>query len=228
MTSAPSVCYKVFSTSGDEKLICSVMDWPDVSKIKKTQERFCQLKIIVPTKFLGKTAELIEYRHPSITHLSPYKVLITCEMPFREVMANLYDRIKSATQGYGSMDYRFLDWREADLVKLEILVLGKPEESLSKIVPKESAYQEGKAVVEKLKKVFPPQLFAVPLQARVGGNIIARQTVSAKRKDVIAPLYGGDYTRKRKLLERQKKGKKKLKERGQLKIPQQVFWKMFS
>jgi len=228
MTSAPSVCYKVLSTSGNEELVCSVIDWPDISKIKKIQERFCELKIIVPTKFLGKATELIENRQPSITHLSTDKVLIVCEMPFREVMANLYDRIKGATQGYGSMDYRFLGWKEADLVKLEILVLGRPEESLSKIIPKDSTYQEGKAMTEKLKKVFPPQLFAVPLQARVGGTIIARQTVSAKRKDVIAPLYGGDYTRKKKLLEKQKKGKKKLKGRGQLKIPQEVFWKMFN
>ena len=226
MTSSPSVCYKVFDKRDNEKLVCSTMDWPNLSEIKKIQEEFCELKIIVPTEFLGKAVGIVESRQPSIIHLNPDKVLITCEMPFREVMANLYDRIKSATQGYGSMDYKFLDWRAGQLVKLEILVLGKVEESFSKIVPKNSAYQEGKAAVEKMKKVFPSQLFAVPLQARIGGNIIARQTVRAKRKDVLAPLYGGDYTRKKKLLEKQKKGKKKLKQRGQLKIPQQVFWKM--
>jgi GTP-binding protein LepA len=226
MTSSPSVCYKVLDFSKKERLICSVMDWPDQSTINKVYEQFCELKIIVPIKFLGKAVELVEHRHPGITHLSTDKVLITCEMPFREIMANLYDKIKSTTQGFGSMDYKFLDWREADLIKLEILVLGNPENSFSRIIPASDAYQEGKAMVEKLKNVFPSQLFSVPLQARVGGNIIARQTVSARRKDVIAPLYGGDYTRKRKLLEKQKKGKKKLKLRGQLKIPQEVFWKM--
>jgi GTP-binding protein LepA len=226
VTSSPSVCYKVLDSSGEEKIVCSVMDWPEPSKINKIYEQFCELKIIVPITFLGKATELVEHRQPSVIHLSVDKVLITCEMPFREVMANLYDRIKSTTQGFGSMDYKFLDWREADLIKLEILVLGNIENSFSKIVPASDAYQEGKAMVDKLKKVFPSQLFSVPLQARVGGNIIARQTVSARRKDVIAPLYGGDYTRKRKLLEKQKKGKKKLKLRGQLKIPQDVFWKM--
>ncbi len=227
LTSSPSVCYKVFNNSGEGRIICSTMDWPESSEIKKTQEQFCQLKIIAPTRFLGKATELVEGRQPSIIHLSATQVLITCEMPLREVMANLYDRIKSATQGYGSMDYKFLDWKDAELVKLEILVLGKAEESLSKIIAKDSAYREGKAIVEKMKKVFPAQLFAVPLQARVGGNIIARQTVRAKRKDVLAPLYGGDYTRKKKLLEKQKKGKKKLEQRGQFKIPQEVFWKIF-
>ncbi|MEA3453156.1 MAG: translation elongation factor 4 [Patescibacteria group bacterium] len=226
MTTSPSVCYRVLDSSGEERLICSVMDWPEPSKIKKIYEQFCELKVIVPIRFLGKATELVEHRQPNITHLSTDKALIICEMPFREIMANLYDKIKSNTQGFGSMDYKFLDWREADLIKLEILVLGNPENSLSRIVPSGSAYQEGKAMVEKLKKVFPSQLFSVPLQARVNGSIIARQTVSAKRKDVIASLYGGDYTRKRKLLEQQKKGKKKLKSRGQLKIPQEVFWKM--
>jgi len=226
MTTSPSVCYKVSDFSGKERIICSVMDWPEPSKISKIFEQFSELKIIVPIKFLGKATELVQHRQPNITHLSTHKVLITCEMPFREIIANLYDKIKSNTQGFGSMDYKFLDWREADLIKLEILVLGNPENSLSRIVPASDAYQEGKATVEKLKKVFPSQLFSVPLQARVGGTIIARQTVSAKRKDVIASLYGGDYTRKRKLLEQQKKGKKKLKSKGQLKIPQEVFWKM--
>ena len=227
MTSAPSICYQIIDSNDKRETICSVMDWPDPSKIKQTFEQYCQMRIVSPVKFLGKVLELLEGMAPEVNHLSLDKVLVKCDMPFREVMANFYDRLKSSTQGYASMDYTFLDWREADLVKLEILIAGKREEAFSTIVLKQNAYKQGKAMVEKLKRIFPSQLFSVPLQASVGGNIIARQTVSARRKDVIAPLYGGDYSRKRKLLEKQKKGKKKLKQRGQLKIPQQVFWKMF-
>ena len=227
MTSAPSICYQIINTNGQKETICSVIDWTEESKIKQTLEQYCEIRIVSPIKFLGKVLELLEGLKPEIIHISTDKVLIKSEIPFREIMANFYDRLKSSTQGYASMDYRFLDWREADLVKLEIFIAGKREEAFSTIVLKQNAYKQGKAMVEKLKKVFPSQLFSVPLQAVVGGNIVARQTVSAKRKDVIAPLYGGDYSRKRKLLEKQKKGKKKLKSRGQLKIPQQVFWKMF-
>ncbi|MCX6738106.1 MAG: translation elongation factor 4 [Candidatus Parcubacteria bacterium] len=227
MTSAPSVCYLLGFEGGKEEMIYSVMDWPDESRIKNTKEQFCDLKIIIPLKFLGNTLELIEHLQPNIDHLSADKILLTCEIPFRELMANFYDKLKSATQGYGSMDYNFLDWREADLVKLEVLVLGNTEEALSTVVPRNKSFQEGRAMVEKLKAIFPSQLFAVPLQARVGGNIIARETVKARRKDVTAPLYGGDVTRKRKLLEKQKKGKKRRQGRASLKVPQEVLWKMF-
>lgn len=227
MTSAPSVCYLLGFEGGKEEMIYSVMDWPDESRIKNTKEQFCNLKIIIPLKFLGNTLELIEHLQPNIEHLSADKILLTCEIPFRELMANFYDKLKSATQGYGSMDYSFLDWRLADLVKLEVLVLGNIEEALSTVVPRDKSFQEGRAMVEKLKTIFPSQLFAVPLQAKVGGNIIARETVKAKRKDVTAPLYGGDVTRKRKLLEKQKKGKKRRQGRANLKVPQEVLWKMF-
>jgi GTP-binding protein LepA len=227
MTSAPSVCYLLGFEGGKEEMIYSVMDWPDESRIKNTKEQFCNLKIIIPLKFLGNTLELIEHLQPNIEHLSADKILLTCEIPFRELMANFYDKLKSATQGYGSMDYNFLDWRVADLVKLEVLVLGNIEEALSTVVPRDKSFQGGRAMVEKLKTIFPSQLFAVPLQAKVGGNIIARETVKAKRKDVTAPLYGGDVTRKRKLLEKQKKGKKRRQGRATLKVPQEVLWKMF-
>jgi GTP-binding protein LepA len=227
MTSAPSVCYLLGFEDGKEEMIYSVMDWPDESRIKNTKEQFCDLKIIIPLKFLGNTLELIEHLQPNIEHLSADKILLTCEIPFRELMANFYDKLKSATQGYGSMDYNFLDWRQADLVKLEVLILGNPEEALSTVVPRDKSFQEGRAMVEKLKSIFPPQLFPVPLQAKIGGNIIARETVKAKRKDVTAPLYGGDVTRKRKLLEKQKKGKKRRQGRASLRVPQEVLWKMF-
>jgi len=227
ITSAPSVCYRVIDRKGKLNVICSAADWPNGSKIQKTQEQLCELKIIVPQDYLGNALELLENKGPEIRHLSRDKKLLVCKMPFREIMDNFYDRLKSATKGFGSMEYKIISWQDADLVKLEILVLGEPREALSSIVPKDCAYEKAKAILEKFLSVFPPQLFDVPLQARVGGSIISRKTVRARRKDVTGALYGGDYTRKKKLLEQQKKGKKKLKQRAKIKIPQEVFWKLY-
>ena len=145
----------------------------------------------------------------------------------RQILTGFYDRLKGVSQGFASMNYQILDWRPADLEKLEILIAGKKEEAFSRIVSKNEAEKEGRAVVKKLKEFLPPQLFSVPLQAILGGKIIARETLRARGKDVIAPLYGGDYTRKRKLLEKQKKGKKELKEKGKVNIPSRVFLEIF-
>ena len=227
ITSAPSVCYRVIDRKMKMNVICSVADWPDGSKIQKTQEQLCELKVIIPQNCLGNTLVLLENKSPEIRHLSRNKKLLVCKMPFREIMDNFYDKLKSATKGFGSMEYKIISWQDADLIKLEILVLGEPREALSSIVPKDCAYEKAKAILEKLLSVFPPQLFDVPLQARVGGSIISRKTVRARRKDVTGALYGGDYTRKKKLLEQQKKGKKKLKQRAKIKIPQEVFWKLY-
>ncbi|MFC1789536.1 elongation factor 4, partial [Patescibacteria group bacterium] len=147
--------------------------------------------------------------------------------PLREIIVGFYDNLKSVTQGFASMNYEILGYRSGDLVKLEILVSGKKEEAFSKIVRKKDDFIEGKKIVSKLKEVLPPQLFTVSLQAAVSGKIISRATISAKRRDVTASLYGGDYTRKRKLLEKQKKGKKELKLKGEIRIPQKVFLEMF-
>jgi len=150
------------------------------------------------------------------------------EVPLREIVnKNFYDKLKSVSQGFASMNYEIVDWRPGNFVKLDILILGKKEEALSRIVSEKEAEREGRRAVEKLKEVLPPQLFSVPLQAAVGGKVIARETMKALRRDVIAPLYGGDYTRKRKLLEKQKKGKKELKEKGSIRIPPGVFLEMF-
>lgn len=227
MTSAPSVCYKVIDTSNKEQNICSVLDWPDRSKIKKTLEQICELKIIVPKEYLGAVLALLEEKRPRVKSLGLDRNILECQIPFREIMDNFYDKLKSATKGFASMDYRIVSFKEADLVKLEILVAGEAEEAFSTVVLKENARERGKAMVEKLESIFLPQLFDVPLQARVGGDIIARRTVRARRKDVTAGLYGGDYTRKKKVLKRQRRGKKKLKERGEIKMPQEVVWKMF-
>jgi len=147
-------------------------------------------------------------------------------MPFRKLIENFYDKLKTVSQGFASLNFRVGDWEKADLLKLDVLILKKKEPTLSKIVEKTETEKEARGIVEKLKEVFPPQLFSVPIQAVVGGKIIARETVKAKRKDVTAPLYGGDVTRKRKLLEKQKKGKKRLEKEGEIRVPNEVIVKM--
>lgn len=227
ISSSPSVCYMVVDKNNKTIEVCSVIDWPDPSKIEHSQEQYSGLRIIVPVQFLGKALELVEKWSPQVHQLSPEKSIIECKLPFREIMTNFYDKLKSATQGYASMDYHFSHWQKTDLVKLEILIASTPEPALSKIVPEKEAYEEGKQLVEKLEHIFPPQQFSVPLQAAIGGKIIARRTVKARRKDVTGALYGGDYTRKKKLLEKQKKGKKRLLEKGKVRVTQDVIWKVF-
>jgi len=227
ISSAPSVSYKIINGKSEEMEINSVMDWPDPSKINKILEQYSELKIISPIEYLGGVLGMVSEYSPQTEHLSDKKILVKCLIPFREIMSDFYDRLKGITQGYGSMDYKFDSWVESDLVKLEVMVMGEVRESLSMIVPRDRAYAVAKTNLEKLKSVFPTQQFSVPLQAKVGGNIISRQTVGARRKDVTGALYGGDITRKRKLLEKQKKGKKKLAASAKIRIPQSVYWKMF-
>ena len=228
--STPSVIYRLINKSKKEFFVYTSADWPDPAQIEESQELWAKLQILTPTNYLGKILELlegIESHHLKTDYLGQAKAGLTYEVPLREIITkNLYDKLKSVSQGFASMNYEVGDWRRADLVKLDILILGRKEETLSKIVPEKEAHLEGRKIVKKLKEVLPPQLFALPLQAAIGGNIIARETIRAKGKDVLAPLYGGDYTRKRKLLERQKKGKKELKEKGRIKIPSKVFLEM--
>ncbi len=175
---------------------------------------------------MGKILDFFKAKPIKINYLGSEKVVLVYKIPLREVVANLYDKIKNLSQGFASMNYKILDFRESDLVRLEILVAGQKQEAFSKIVPRDRAYLEGKKIVRKLKEILPRQQFSVALQAQVEGKIIARETLSAARKNVTAPLYGGDYSRKKKLLEKQKKGKKKLKEKGALRIPLKVFLDM--
>jgi len=225
--SAPSVVYRVATRKNKEIFIYTSADWPEPSQIVSARELWVKLQILTPLNYLGQVAELmgnIESSYQKTDYLGPKKVELAYETPLREIITkNFYDKLKSTTQGFASMNYQILDWRPAELIKLDILILGKKEEALSRIVPAKEAFQEGKRIVERLKETLPPQLFSVPLQAQVSGKIIARETIKARRRDVIAPLYGGDYTRKRKLLERQKKGKRELKEKGRIKIPPRVF-----
>lgn len=229
--STPSVVYKAVFQDKRELIIHTSADWPESDRVSLTQEIWAKVQILTPLSYLGQVSDLIksmESCYQKTDYLSSEKLKLVYEMPLREIVAkNFYDKLKSATQGFASMDYRILGWRPVKLVKLDILILGKKEEAFSRIVPEKEAYQEGKKAVEKLKEHLPEQLFSVPLQAAVGGKIIARETMRAKRKDVIAPLYGGDYTRKSKLLKKQKKGKKELREKGKIKIPPRVFLELF-
>jgi len=228
--SSPQVSCKIMDPKGREYIIYSASDWPDRNLIKEAQEPWVRLEIITPQKFLGQVLELLEQstnRQIETQYLLSNRLLLIYEIPLREIIVDFYDKLKGATQGFASMNYEVLGYRKADLVKLEILIAGEIKEALSKIVPRKDVFEEGKKIVRKLKEVLPPQLFSVPLQAVLEGKIIARETIKARRKDVIAPLYGGDYTRKRKLLEKQKAGKKKLEKEGKVQIPPEAFFEMF-
>jgi GTP-binding protein LepA len=231
--SSPSVLYKLFTVGGKEILVHTPADWPEEpGSIKETLERYAVLKVFTPITYLGPVMEImgtIEIYDLKTNYISSEKAELSCKTPLREIITkNFYDKLKSVSQGFASMNYETIvgsesEWQKVDLVRLDVLVLGKKEEAFSKIVPAKEAQREGRKMTEKLKEALPPQLFSVPLQAIVGGKVIARETIKARRKDVIAPLYGGDYTRKRKLLEKQKKGKKELKEKGRIKIPPETY-----
>jgi len=228
--STPSVVYKVFDQKDKEALIYSAADWPDQSKIKKTEEPWVSLEVVAPVSQIGKLMEILKSlkgNYLETNYLSAERVIIIFETPLRGIIANLYDKIKTASQGYASMNYKVIGYRPGKLVKMEILVAGRKEEALSRIVSEDEAYFEGKKMVEKLKDVLPPQMFSVALQAVVGGKIIARETIKAYMKDVTGYLYGGDVTRKNKLREKQKKGKKLMKEKGRVNVSTKAFLEVF-
>jgi GTP-binding protein LepA len=228
--SAPSVVYKIIDQKGKESFIYSSSDLPSQNEIKEALEPWVKLEVVTPLNYLGQVSELLKNlkgKYIGTEYLGKERVLLIHEAPLREIIIGFYDNLKGATQGFASMNYEILGYKPADLVKLEVLIAGKKEEAFSKIVDKKEAPAEGRKIVSKLKEILPSQLFSVPLQAVVGGKIIARETIKAKGRDVTAPLYGGDYTRKKKLLERQKKGKKELKEKSRIKIPSEVFLKIF-
>ena len=230
--SIPSVLFKLIDKANKSYFIYSPSDWPENPyEIKETLEQWAKLEILTPLEYMGNVSELlkkIKSDYIKTDYIGEEKCRLVYETPLREIVAkNFYDKVKSVTKGFASVNYEVLDWRPVALVKLDVLILGKREDSLSKIIPESEVQKEGRRTVEKLKSVLPPQLFSVPLQAAVYGKIIARETIRAKRKDVIAPLYGGDFSRKRKLLQKQKKGKKKLKEKGKLAISPKTFLEIF-
>ena len=229
--STPSVIYKAITKDKKEHLIYTSADWLDPSGVEEIRELWVRIQVLTPLNYLGAISELLsntESKHVKTDYIGTEKTELVYECPLREIITkNFYDKLKGVSQGFASMSYEILDWRKANLVKLDILILGKKEESFSRIVPEKDVFKEGKKLVEKLKDNLPSQLFSLPIQAAVGGKIVARETIQAKRRDVIAPLYGGDYTRKKKLLERQKEGKKDLKNKGEIHIPTKVFLEIF-
>ncbi|MFH0907080.1 MAG: translation elongation factor 4 [bacterium] len=229
ITTSPSVKYKVITKEKKQLNIISITDLPESDRIDEMQEPWVSLEIITPSEHLGPVMKLLENTRSeySDTHyLSAERVLLKYETPLNEIIVDFYDKLKNITSGYASMSYEFLGYRQADLVRMDIFVAGEKKDAFSRIVHREKVEKQGRALVKKLKEVIPSHLFAVSLQAVVSGNIIARETISAWRKDVTGYLYGGDYTRKRKLLEKQKKGKKRMKGTGKVNIPQDVFLKV--
>ncbi len=226
VVTSPSVSYQLAG-----QIVSSPADLPEMtaSNWKEIEEPWLSLEIITPSQYLGQAMKLLTKtrgQYQDTQYLTPERVLIKYQAPLNEIIVDFYDQLKNATAGYASMSYQPTGYRPADLAKIDILVAGEKIEAFSRIVHQKKAYQEARALVDKLKKFIPRQQFAVPLQAMVNNRIIARQTISSLRKNVIAGLYGGDYTRKRKLLEKQKKGKKRMKEFGRVSIPQEVFLKV--
>ncbi|HXK35777.1 MAG TPA: translation elongation factor 4 [Candidatus Paceibacterota bacterium] len=227
--SSPTVEYEVTNNKGEIEKIRSASQLPDPSFIKEIKEPVCRLDIIVPNQYLGGVMNLvseIRNQYLSTEYLSKEIVQLTYQVPFAEIVSDFYDRLKSVSSGYASMSYSPSGYQVEDLVRLDILVASEPVEPFSKIVPRAQAVAIGRAIVAKLKEVVPKQLFAVILQAAIGGKIVAREDISAMRKDVTGYLYGGDITRKKKLLEKQKRGKERMKATGRVNIPQSVFLEM--
>jgi len=226
ITTAPSVIYKVYKSDGEILEIYNPMDLPPTTEIKYVEEPIMKVEIMIPKEFVGNVMEACQSRRGTyldMRYLDEARVTLEYDMPLNEIIYDFFDCIKSKTKGYASVDYEFKEYRKAELVKLDIHINGEAVDALSFIVHKDSAYERGRKMAEKLKTVIPRQLFEIPIQAVVGGKIIARETISAMRKDVLAKCYGGDITRKKKLLEKQKKGKKKMRQIGNVEVPQEAF-----
>lgn len=226
---APSVEYQVLLTNGDVITIDSPADLPDESRIVEIREPWLTLNIFTPSEYYGVVMDLVKRKrgiYISEEYPSANRVQLNFEIPLSEIIVDFFDLLKSGTRGYASMDYQFLEYRAGDLVKLEILINGDKVDALTAIVHKNDAYHKGQALVSKLKELIPQQLFTIPIQAYSQGKVISRANVKALRKDVLAKCYGGDITRKKKLLEKQKKGKKRMKMVGSVEIPQEAFMAM--
>ena len=226
ITTSPSVIYKVYKTDGEVIELYNPADLPETQKISYIEEPFVTAEILTPKEYVGNIMEICQNRrgiYIDMKYLDENRVTLVYEMPLNEIIYDFFDNLKSKTKGYASFDYDFKEYRRSDLVKLDIHVNGENVDALSFMVHRSNSYARGKKMIEKLKTVIPRQLFSIPLQAVIGGQIIARETISAMRKDVLAKCYGGDITRKKKLLEKQKKGKKKMRQIGNVEIPQEAF-----
>ena len=226
ITTAPSVVYRVTKTDGTQVMVDNPLNYPPVTLIDMAEEPFVKATIMCPTEFVGNIMDLCQDRrgeYKDMTYLDETRVELRYDLPLNEIIYDFFDALKSRSRGYASLDYEFSEYRTSDLVKLDILLNGEVVDALSFIVHKDKAYARGRRIAEKLKDNIPRQLFEVPVQAAVGGKVIARETIRAMRKDVLAKCYGGDITRKKKLLEKQKEGKKRMRSLGSVQVPQDAF-----
>lgn len=226
ITTAPSVVYRITKTDGEVVYIDNPSAYPSQGEIQKSEEPFVNADIITPSEYTGAVMDLCQERRgtfKNMQYIDENRVNIHYDLPLNEIIYDFFDALKSRTKGYASFDYEFKGYVPGELVKLDILLNGEVVDALSFIVNSERAYSRGRRIAEKLKEHIPRQLFEVPIQAAVGGKVIARETVKAMRKDVLAKCYGGDITRKKKLLEKQKEGKKRMRQLGSVSVPQEAF-----
>jgi GTP-binding protein LepA len=226
MATMPSVGFEVTLTNGEELDIHAPSDMPDPARIAEIREPYIRASILTPKEYVGAVMELCQDRrgeHSGMHYLSADRVQINYDLPLAEIVLDFFDQLKSRTRGYASLDYELIGMRPSNLVKLDVLLAGDPVDALSMIVHRDKAYEFGRTLTEKLRKLIPRQQYDVPIQAAIGSHIVARETVKAYRKDVTAKCYGGDISRKRKLLERQKEGKKRMKQVGRVEVPQEAF-----
>jgi GTP-binding protein LepA len=226
LATMPSVGFEVTLTSGEELEVHNPSDMPDPMRIAEIREPMIRATIITPKEYIGVVMELcIDRRgaHEAMHFLSPERVQLTYELPLAEIVIDFFDQLKSRTRGYASLDYELTGMKPSDLVKLDVLLAGDQVDALSMITHKDKAYDLGRMLTERLRKKIPRQQYDVPIQAAIGAHVIARETVKAYRKDVIAKCYGGDISRKKKLLEKQKEGKKRMKQIGRVEVPQEAF-----
>jgi GTP-binding protein LepA len=226
ITTAPTVKYRVITSKNEVLEIDNPNKFPEPQYIERIEEPFILAHIHTPEAYLGSILTLCQEKRGvqrDIKFITKDRVIVEYELPLNEIVLDFYDRLKSVSKGYASLDYEFLDFKSSDLIKLNILVNGEVVDALSVIVHREKAYQRGRQLVEKLKELIPKQLFEVVIQAAIGNKIIARESIKPLKKNVLAKCYGGDITRKRKLLEKQKEGKKRMKQIGNVEIPQEAF-----
>ncbi len=226
IVTAPSVVYKVHLENGEVREVDNPAHWPKVAETREVREPYVKSTIMVPDEFIGSIMELCQEKRgtfKNMEYLSPHRVMLVYELPLSEIIYDFFDALKSRTKGYASFDYEVIGDFPSELVKLDILLNNEPVDALSYIVHKDKAYTRARAVVEKLRKIIPRQMYEVAIQASIGSRIIARESVKARRKDVLAKCYGGDITRKKKLLEKQKEGKKRMKQIGRVEVPKETF-----
>jgi GTP-binding protein LepA len=224
LVTAPNVAYRVYVQGDEEIEVHSPADMP--REFERVEEPYIRATTIVPKEYVGSVMELNNERRGRFDHmeyLSEERVMLSYDLPLAEIVYDYYDLLKSRTKGYASFDYDVVGFEEGKLVRVDILLAGDPVDALSLIVHRDGAYARGRALVDRLRQEIPRQMFDVPVQAAIGSRVIARETIKARRKDVLAKCYGGDVTRKRKLLERQKKGKKRMKQVGSVEVPQEAF-----